>query len=73
MPKVTLVVHSCGDRDGLYVDGTLQMEDSTLYACDVLEVLGQCGVETEVVMITVPDGISSLPTKLEDCLKWETG
>jgi hypothetical protein len=67
-----LVVVTCEEsgHQGLYVNGTLVDQDSTIYACDIAEHSKDGPIDFSHVTVVMPKDVDTYPEKFEACMLW---
>ena len=71
MTKHVIVV-TCEDSgfQGLYVDGVLECQDDTIYACDIAEHATDGPIDFSHVLVVMPEDAKSYPERFEQCMPW---
>ena len=69
--QATVVTDSDSVYEGLYVDGELIDQDTTIYACDIAAATSGKMIRFAHVVVDMPEGAAEYPQTLAECLLWK--
>lgn len=67
---VIVVTDDTHGNQALYVDGTLAMQDDTIYSCDIAEHAGNGLVDFSHVICEMPEDVEEFPEQFEQVMLW---
>lgn len=69
--RVMVVTDMDSGYEGLYVDGVLVLQDETIYAAEIGQVVGDGLVEFSHQLVALPRDEPGYPKELKKCLEWK--